>query len=274
MNIVCFKPSLKLLIFSLLIIVFLMPDLSYAYNGGHLGYSNYGHSKSHHYGYSRRYGYRNYGHSRHYGYQEYRNHRYYPSRSYRRNRYNYPSSRYRQYRGPYTLTVPSSIKVYGESNTQQTPNTEYSGINSSAWQTLAQGKYSAALNTFAREAQSHPNSGVPKAGYALAIASSGNLKKGVWALRRAFRIDPDSLHYLNLDEKNHSLIDHLIGQYSAQRSDSDVDQAFMESALNYLKHDYPSAKKSIANARQYGDDSPSLTNLQRLIDEQSIDQEK
>ena len=48
-------------------------------------------------------------------------------------------------------------------------------------------------------------------GYALAIASNGNLERAIWAMRRAFRIDPDALHYLQLDENGHLLIDNLIG---------------------------------------------------------------
>ncbi len=92
-------------------------------------------------------------------------------------------------------------------------------------------------------------------------------------MRRAFRIDPDSLHYLQLDKKGHVVIDNLIGQYSSRVNNNDIDQAFMVSALHYLKHDYVATKKSIANAQQYGDKSPSLANLQKLVNQQLIDQE-
>ena len=93
-------------------------------------------------------------------------------------------------------------------------------------------------------------------------------------MRRAFRIDPDSLHYLHLDEKSHILIDNLISQYSSQKNDNSVNQGFMISALYYLKHDYTAAKKSITYAQQYGDKSSSNTNLQRLIDQHTEQVEK
>jgi hypothetical protein len=81
------------------------------------------------------------------------------------------------------------------------------------------------------------------------------------------------LHYLQLDEKGHVVIDNLIGQYSSQENNADVDQAFMVSALYYLKHDYIAAKKSIVNAQKNSDKSSSYTNLQRLIDQQLKGQE-
>ena len=160
-----------------------------------------------------------------------------------------------------------------DNDSNQYGNSENTGVKSSAWQTLKQGQYGQALTTFANEAQSNPNSGVPKAGYALAIASKGNLDRGIWAMRRAFRIDPDSLHYLQLDEKGHVVIDNLIGQYCSQENNADVDQAFMVSALYYLKHNYIAAKKSIVSAQKNGDKSSSYTNLQRLIDQQLKGQE-
>jgi hypothetical protein len=150
----------------------------------------------------------------------------------------------------------------------QQSNAEYSGIDSSAWQTMGQGQYNEALNVFAEEAQSHPDSGVPKVGYAIAIAADGDLERGIWAMRRAFRIDPDSLHYLQLDEKNHSLVDNLISQYSSQKNNGRDDQDFMISALYYLKHDYTAAKKTISDVAQTDSKSSSNINLQKLINQQ------
>ena len=250
MQILYFKPSQTLLIRSLLFIALIIPGLSFAYGGRH--YSNY------------------YGH---YGYHKYGGHSYYPYKYYRRHRYGYSYRRYQKYPKSYFYSVP----VYTQLNTKSIGN-QYStaqivGTNSPAWPYLINGQYNEALNTFAEEAQSHPNSGVPKVGYALAIAFSGNLDRGIWAMRRAFRIDPDSLHYLELDEKGHLLIDNLIGQYSTQENDPDLDHAFMVSALYYLKHDYAAAKISIASAQQYGDKSSSFINLQRLIDQQLAGQE-
>ena len=252
MQIFYFKSSLALLIHSLFIIALFTPDLSFAYyRAGHHG--SYGH----------------------YGYSKYGGYRYYPNKYYQRNHYRYsPYRSYQNYPRPYSTVVPTNTKVYSDSNVYQQSKANYSGVDSSGWQVLAQGQYSAALNVFAVESQSHPDSGIPKAGYALATAASGNLDRGVWAMRRAFRIDPDSLHYLQLDEKSHILVDNLIGQYASQQNDENINQGFMISALYYLKHDYIAAKKSITSAHQYGDKSSSNTNLQRLIEQHTQQVEK
>jgi hypothetical protein len=250
MKILSFKPSLALLRNSLILITFFIPGLSFAYGGSH-------------------YGYRHYGYSSHYSRHHYGGHSYYPGKYFRRHSYSYyPNRNYQYYPKSYSLAVPTNIKVYVDNNSNQYGNSEHTGVNSSAWQTLKQGQYGQALTIFANEAQSNPNSGVPKAGYALATASKGNLDRGIWAMRRAFRIDPDSLHYLQFDEKGHGVIDNLIDQYSSQENKTNVGQAFMVSALHYLKHDYVAAKKAIASAKQYGDKSTSLANLQRLVNQQ------
>ncbi len=249
-----FKPTRALLMHSIFIIAFLIPSLSGAWYGGR----NHGH-----------YGHNGYGH---YGYRKYGGHNYYPHKYYQYGQYSYyPSRSYQKYPKSHTLAVPDNIKVYSDNNETLHSNSFHSRINSRAWQTLTQGEYRTALNIFAQEAQSYPNSGIPKVGYALATASSGNLERGVWAMRRALRIDPTSLHYLQLNEKGRVLIEYLIHQYSSQENQTNFNQAFMVSALHYLIHDYVAAKKSIASAQQYGEKSPSFTNLQKLVDHQLTD---
>ncbi|MCH8846886.1 MAG: hypothetical protein IIC11_09165, partial [Proteobacteria bacterium] len=119
-------------------------------------------------------------------------------------------------------------------------------------------------------AESNPKAGIPKVGYALAIAASGDLSRAVWAMRRAFRIDPDSLHYLQLDEANQGIIDTLIDKYhySVNQEDEFSDEAFMVSALNYLKHDYIASRGAVGHAINNGDRSTSAHNLQKLINQQ------
>ncbi len=246
-----YKPTMALLMPSLFIIALFIPDLSNAYGSRHHGY----------YGYS---GYGHYGYSRHYRYRKYGSHGYYPKKHYRRQYY--PSRYYATYPKFYNYSAPVYTQLNNASNGSRLSSKQSEGVNSLAWLTLVQGKYSEALSIFAKEAQSNPNSGIPKVGYALATAIGGDLERGIWAMRRAFQIDPDSLHYLQLDKNGHLLIDNLIGQYSSQKNRTD-DQTFMLSALHYLKHDYAVAKKSIVNVNKYGNKSSSSTNLERLIEQ-------
>lgn len=96
------------------------------------------------------------------------------------------------------------------------------------WESLSHNQPEIAQRIFASEAQNNPDTGIPKVGYAVASAAPGDIDIGVWAMRRAFRIDPDSLHYLSLDQGSLDIINNLIHQYR--------EEAFMSSALNYLKY--------------------------------------
>jgi hypothetical protein len=87
-------------------------------------------------------------------------------------------------------------------------------------------------------------------------------------MRRAFRINPDSLHYIAIEKPFHAQIDSLIDEYSHQlnTADKQPDAAFMIAALNYLLHDNEAARKAIEQAiDQEHDDSRSARNLHRLV---------
>jgi hypothetical protein len=141
------------------------------------------------------------------------------------------------------------------------------GIGSPGWSLLSRGQVQAALNIFDREARDHATAGIPKAGYALAAAASGDLVKGVLAMREAFRVDPDTLQYIKLDENLITLVDGLIEKYEYRLKSGNryPDEAFMVSALNYLKGDFIAAHYALGLALAYGDKSPDLSNLHRLI---------
>ncbi len=277
------------LVFTVLaIFVMFIPTLGYAGGfglhlgfGGHHGHSGrigFGHGG---YGYRGSYGRHGYGYGhRGYGYgrySSYRRHGYgYRNRAYG---YNYPyySSYGRRtryggsgYSSPYYRNnYVNDTATYGQETaaSQVTHSNNYDGTTSPAWAMLGSGEKQNALNTFANEAQSNPNNGVPKAGYAMAYASLGDLDKGVWAMRRAFRISPDSLHYINLDAQGSVVVEDLINVY---RNDvnQNPDAAFMVASLSYIHHDYHTANEYAKIATSEGDTSASVNNLQRLINEQ------
>ncbi len=148
------------------------------------------------------------------------------------------------------------------------------GIDSAGWTILAQGEFQTALDIFAKDAEYFPNAGIPKVGYAIASAAAGDLTQGVIAMREAFHIDPDSIHYLQFDDKVLAIINDLIEIFedSLHENAKQPDEAFMLSALNYLKHDYGSAHEAIGRAIMDGDNSPSVYNLHVLIDEELTDE--
>ncbi len=208
-------------------------------------------------------------HSSHYGYSGYTSSRHYEHWSYRSGE-NYRSYHYSPL--SFEFTVPDNIKVYVDNGSGPQEVYPRNGSSKQAWQALKLGKYEIALSYFADEAEKAPKSGLPIAGYALSTASLGNLDLATKLMRRAFRTDPDafrtdpnSLRHLQPNKKIRELIDNLISKYPFPQKSTNLDLAFMLSVLNYLKHDYTSAKKFLDLARQDGDTSPSHINLEELI---------
>lgn len=175
--------------------------------------------------------------------------------------------RYYGYRGSYYSGSPAYSGYRAVEDKYPVKPVPVYGIDSSGWGLLSRGQVQAALDIFSSEARNYPAAGIPKAGYALAAAASGDLTKGVLAMRDAFRIDPDALQYLKLDEKLLSLVDVLIEKYEylLQPGNRYPDEAFMVSALNYLKGDFIAAHHALGQALAYGDKSPELGNLHRLV---------
>ena len=142
--------------------------------------------------------------------------------------------------------------------------------NNEGWRLLAQNRTREALNFFAGQAGRYQKDGVPKVGYALSTAMQGDLDRAAWAMRRAFRIDPNSLHYVNIEQPLRISIGNLIAEYNARLDYSDgsgnSDSAFMIAALNYLLHDKNTARKAIEEAMgKAGDNSQSALNLYNLV---------
>ena len=262
------KPTLFILAGTLIVFGLLLPVFSYAgvsvgyYYGGHHGYSRHNYGGYGRHGY---YGHHGYG----YGYNRHRAYSYYPRHHYGSRSYYSPYKSYQHYPNP-SYSAPA-----GSNNNQHT-NNKYTGTESTAWDILSKGQASSALTIFAKEAENNPKAGIPKVGYSLAAASSGNLSTGVWAMRKAFRVDPDSLHYLQLDEAGLHVINILIDkyQYSLKQEDNFLNEAFMVSALNYLKHDYIASLEAVDHAIKNGDENTSVHNLQRLINQQLANDKK
>ena len=210
------------------------------------------------------------GHARHHR----RNNRYYSYPSY--GLYVYPG---KQYYSPHYKQPYYGIRFFNSYQSHnyypQTQPLSYEsnyGNYTDAWETLAQGHTGIALNQFSSEAQSYPKAGIPKIGYSLSSAASGDLNQGVIAMRRAFRLDPDSLHYYHLDQRLQPMIDDLITkyQYSLSHSGRHKDEAFMVAALSYLKGDYTTAHQAIDLAGRDGDHSRSLKNLRDILNNMQI----
>jgi len=228
---------------------------SYRHYGSHHsgGYGHHGsHHRNHHYGghYSYPY-YGNHHYDSHYSYPYYGSHYYGGYYNYPYYGGSYPGYRRNSYRAPdYAISNNNDYSASGANDKQ-------------GWSLLARGEQRRALKTFATQAQNNPKNGTIKVGYALAAAASGDLDRGVWAMRRAMRIDPDTLHYLTLDEDLKGIVNHLITRYkndSHYRVET-TDRDFMVASLYYLLHDTEAAGRFLPDQ----DTHASAKNLDRLI---------
>ncbi|MFQ5785191.1 MAG: hypothetical protein ACE5H8_10255, partial [Alphaproteobacteria bacterium] len=127
------------------------------------------------------------------------------------------------------------------------------------------GGYEQALSNFARQANGHPSQGLPKVGYALSAALAGDLGRGVWAMRRALRIDPHAVHYVYIGDTLRPKVEYLVGRYRSRSDRGDEGATFMLASLHYLLRDTASARDEIDLAVANGDRNPSTVNLEQLI---------
>ncbi len=221
----------------------------------------YGYGRSYGYGYGRGYGYsyrpyyRSYGYSRHgYGYLGYTYRPYYR-----------PHYAYRSYGHPHH---PDSAASTPPAAAITTPAGDGSAVYRGAWASLAEGHYARALAAFVDEASSHPNQGRPKVGYALSAAANGDLVRGVWAMRRALRVDPDAMQYVTVDGALRHRVEQLIARYveSADYALDDAEATFMLASLYYLLRESDSARNAVKVALAGDASSPSTVNLGRIIE--------
>lgn len=134
------------------------------------------------------------------------------------------------------------------------------------WARLAAGDPTDAQRAFAQRARNDPQAAGPKVGFALASAAGGDLERGVWAMRRALRIDPEGVRYVGLDGDVHTRVADLVARYEyADEMMAAPDAAFMRAALHYLLDEDTEARSALEDARAGGDQAASTFNLERLL---------
>ncbi len=262
----------RLFAFVLALGVLVPPATAFAGDGHHGQHGHRGHYG--HHGRHRQHGGIHLGiqfghHGRHAGdHHSYRHHRGYPYYGYR-------------YRSPY-YSVYGGVPVYRyRDDAAKEPaadeakfdrhvrDPDRSGLAlGAAWNLLATDRPVDALHEFGRQARSNPDNGMPKVGYALASAMTGDLTRSVRAMRRALRVDPHSLQYVTIDQRLRPKIEHLAHQYeqTLDNRTRNLDAAFMVASMHYLLGNTDKAHHAIERANRDGDHSASAENLRQLIE--------
>jgi len=227
---------------------------SYGYRSG--GYGGRYYSPRYGYGYGSTYG----GYSaspRYYGY------------SYPRYQTPYYGGGY-AYSGPRYGSLPNNSRPYNAQPVPPTggyaPAAPYSTnrpVRSSGWSLLAEGRYPSAAAAFGQQAQLGPQAGEPKVGYALAAAAAGDLETGLWAMRRACRLDPRSMETIALDANTQPVVEGLVSRYEVAQTSG---APFMRASLHALLRQWEPAQQAINTAVTGGDRQVSTVNLKRMLD--------
>lgn len=168
--------------------------------------------------------------------------------------------------GPPTVAVYPEPEVAVVATETPAPASTQPPGDVSGWMLIAKGDYPAAIRLFGDESTRQPHAGSPKIGYALAVALGGDLGSGVWAMRNAVAIDPQSLGYLYPDGRLRGRVAEVRQLYEQRLSrDGDPDAAFMVASLSYLAGDQDSARVAVARALGSGDSTQSTQNLLSLL---------
>ena len=223
----------------------------YGYKRHHYPFKHYGAKRFYRHGFYGRYGY---------GYSGY---------------YRYPYG-YRSYYRPY----PASLYYYNAYQDDYRDSSDDPDFDGSidqqedytrGWNLLREDRAAEALQAFGHYAQANPSEGMPKIGYALALADLGRLDKGIRAMRRALQENPEALPYVAIDEKLRPKVKRTTGRYeqSDQFSGNDPGGSFILAALYYLLDDLDAAQKAMQQNMASYDTSTSAQNLKRLIEEET-----
>ena len=230
--------------------------IGHGYYTGHHYYPRYG------FGHHRYHAYGHYGHPYHLGYL-------FPFTSHDPwHGHTFAYSPSHLHRGHYEA-VGRDTYVYDRlSDRRITPSARSApatAVSHDGWALLASGRAADALQRFGSTTDRAPEDGVPQTGYSIAASVSGDLERGVLAMRQALRTDPQALHRLKIPAGARAAVVESINRYEAGGVGSVSDDAFMRAALYYLLHHRDSARAAIDEAQAAGDRSASAANLERLI---------
>ncbi|MEQ8769969.1 MAG: hypothetical protein RIB60_05615 [Phycisphaerales bacterium] len=220
---------------------------------GHRGKDKHHH---HHHYYDHHHHYYSHGYSHHWTHYSlglwisFRAHPFYYCPTYREVSYVYVSPRY------------TSHRYYGLTTKGTNADRAISALEA-GWSLLEQGRYTSARSAFARAASYERDWGLPKIGYAIALAASGNDSSARHFMTTAFEEDPYAAlevpYSPELDELLILLDDHYTDR--AIRRISERDSWFMAAAFRLMLGDADAAADAAFASESVGGQSYALDGL-------------
>lgn len=164
------------------------------------------------------------------------------------------------YSGTYYDNVsPRSYSAPPVTRTTPAPNQRnLVGENIDAWAALGNYQTDQALDGFAYQSQQNSQNALPKVGYALAIALTGEFDKAAWAMGLALAANVTDLHYFQADANMQLVLADMLANYS--------NQPIMRATILYLQQDYQAADNAVSESLNHCNDCRGEQNLQDLIE--------
>jgi hypothetical protein len=155
-------------------------------------------------------------------------------------------------------------------STRGTPDDHGAELSSEGWVLLSVNRAAEAIDIFVEAAREQPRLGVPRLGYAVAVAMKGDLRLAALTMRQAFQIDPPALHHVPpLLPGTERAVKELITrcEFLDRSTSRNKDAAFMLAALHALLGDEKAAGEMLDRAVRYGDISGGVSGLRRALRE-------
>jgi len=140
------------------------------------------------------------------------------------------------------------------------------------WNLLVDGDVTGAANVFIEEATLTPSRAMPRVGFALCVAIEGNDDAAIWAMRRAFSIDADTLLRFQPPANLDVTMRELLVRYGERSSDdaSDVEATFMTAALHFLLGENDASGTDVDIVLAAEQKRTSSRALRRVVDERLV----
>lgn len=113
------------------------------------------------------------------------------------------------------------------------------------WNQLAAGKSDEALRVFQQQARRQPNYGMPKVGYAIALAADGNVSRGAEILRYAVKKHPRTIQRMSLDAKAQSALKSLAKRLQGKKHADDGDASYVAATIAKLQRKKPAVRQIV-----------------------------
>lgn len=126
------------------------------------------------------------------------------------------------------------------------------------WAALSDYEIRTARYAFEAQIQQQPYAALPRIGYALSTALSGDLDGGAFAMEDALLSDLSSLRYFSADQDLQLIIKELLLSYEGD--------PLMTASLHYLNSDYRAAERAVEVAANYCQQCTAAENLSSLIE--------